>query len=446
MTSSRSRWGGAAARLALGVFCSLSVLGGLGALAGPGAQAAARPAGRAAAPAPGAASGRASAAGGADGFYTYPDRQRLVRAQLGEVFAEQPMTVSATLQRVSSRALRIMYRSVGLGGAPVAVTGVLLVPRGSPPGGGWPVVAWAHGTSGIGPACAPSRWPTLYPPFFRGYENLVGHLLADGFAVVATDYPGLGFPGRLHGYLQLGPESRAVADSVLAARRLAPSLGRNWFALGHSEGGQAALGVAELAPRRAPGLHFLGAVSIAPASHLAQVTGAISLLRPPFPAALSAVGALGTYIAVGAHLYAPLGFHYGDLLSPGLVAQMPVAKRLCDDQLSQHLATVLPRLRRIVNPRWASNRALQRFYEQAEPARARAAAPVLLLQGDQDLVVPQPLTGELFAELCAFGDVVQYRTYPGAGHDSVLRASFPQLVSWLHSRLAGQQPPQDCPG
>lgn len=73
------------------------------------------------------------------------------------------MTVSTRLQSVSSRAMRIMYRSVGLHGEPIAVTGFLLVPRGAAPRGGWPVISWDHGATGMGPVCPPSRHANLYP-------------------------------------------------------------------------------------------------------------------------------------------------------------------------------------------------------------------------------------------------------------------------------------------
>jgi hypothetical protein len=51
----------------------------------------------------------------------------------------------------------LLYRSIGVRGRPVAVSGTLTVPAGRPPRGGWPIVSYAHGTSGIADACAPSR-------------------------------------------------------------------------------------------------------------------------------------------------------------------------------------------------------------------------------------------------------------------------------------------------
>src|ERR1700677_1252030 len=40
--------------------------------------------------------------------------------------------------------------------SPIAVSGALYLPRGAPPEGGWPLLAWAHGTVGIADVCAPS--------------------------------------------------------------------------------------------------------------------------------------------------------------------------------------------------------------------------------------------------------------------------------------------------
>jgi hypothetical protein len=57
---------------------------------------------------------------------------------------------------VGARAVRILYHSLSADGGDVATSGVVLVPAGTPPPGGWPVIAWAHGTTGVARMCAPS--------------------------------------------------------------------------------------------------------------------------------------------------------------------------------------------------------------------------------------------------------------------------------------------------
>src|SRR5258708_36097966 len=68
---------------------------------------------------------------------------------------------SANNARLSSAAknLLVLYRSTGINGTPVAESGAVAIPKGKPPKGGWPVVTWAHGTTGIADQCAPTRMP-----------------------------------------------------------------------------------------------------------------------------------------------------------------------------------------------------------------------------------------------------------------------------------------------
>jgi hypothetical protein len=101
----------------------------------------------------------------------------------------------------------------------VAVSGSVAVPTGKPPKGGWPVITWAHGTTGVADVCAPSR-DFAGTPNPTGETYINGDLsawLAAGYAVLRTDYQGLGTPGK-HPYLIGKAEGRGVLDIVQAAR------------------------------------------------------------------------------------------------------------------------------------------------------------------------------------------------------------------------------------
>jgi pimeloyl-ACP methyl ester carboxylesterase len=384
----------------------------------------------------------AASTGAPDGgdFYRYPSQKTLERTSPGEILAHEPMTVSAGLRSVSSQAVRIMYRSVGLHGAPIAVTGFLLLPRGDAPRGGWPVTAWGHGTTGVGPICAPSRLANLYPYSDQYAEtDAIVRLLRDGYAVVGTDYPGMGFPDKVANFPQTDLESRSVIDSVLAARQASPQLARQWFAVGHSQGAAAVLRVGEDASRWAPGLRFLGTVALAPPSHFNEVLDEMAAARPPVNTGLAALGA---YLAVGAHLYSPR-IRYTDVLAPELAAQIPLVKKLCENELDIYLTNV--QLRGIGNPDWAGNPTLRRFVDGLEPANGRSVGPILLLQGEQDQTVPVAATTALNTQLCGFGDVVDYRVYPDADHESVLSAANTDLAAWMRDRLQGHPAPSTCP-
>lgn len=181
-------------------------------------------------------------------------------------------------QRVAgaARSLLLEYWSVGPGDRPMLSTGSLHIPRGTPPPGGWPILARAHGTTGIGDACA----PTAIEPGSRVLDY-VGRWLRAGFAVVATDYVGLGTPG-VHPYLDGVSAGHSVIDSVRAARAAQPDLSTTWGVIGLSQGGHASLFTANMAPRVAPELDFRGAVAIAPPSNLELL---LPLLGPHVPRA-----------------------------------------------------------------------------------------------------------------------------------------------------------------
>src|SRR5581483_1330879 len=126
------------------------------------------------------------------------------------------------------RAVRIVYVSRSAEDKPVATSAVVLVPFGQPPTGGWPVIAWAHGTAGVARNCAPSLMKDLY----YGWEGLFGYAMM-GYAVVATDYAGLGTEGP-HQYMSLAAQAHDVINSIPAARAVVPELGPKWVAVGHS--------------------------------------------------------------------------------------------------------------------------------------------------------------------------------------------------------------------
>src|SRR5690606_37264646 len=100
------------------------------------------------------------------------------------------------------------------------------------PTGGWKIVAWAHGTTGVADKCAPSRQG------LQGTEYLLQMLLAKGYVVVAPDYEGLGEPsGREnHPYLNLKSEAFSITDAVVAARSYLTSQGKmvskDWVSIG----------------------------------------------------------------------------------------------------------------------------------------------------------------------------------------------------------------------
>src|SRR5690606_21374011 len=86
-----------------------------------------------------------------------------------------------------------------------------------------------------------------------------------------TDYIGLGPVGELHPYLQRAAEANAVLDSVRAAHEIAGAdLNDDWYLIGSSQGGHAALAAYEEAVAELPDLDLRGTVALVPG---AEVTG-----------------------------------------------------------------------------------------------------------------------------------------------------------------------------
>jgi hypothetical protein len=155
-------------------------------------------------------------------FYDTPNP--LPAGKPGELIRPEPFDEYDLPYEMS--AVRILYHSRSPNGEDLAVSGVVLVPDGRSPAGGWPVIAWAHDFIGAARQCAPSLRRNLNQgPLLAMYDSV-------GYAVVASDYAGLGtsFP---NGALDM--RSNAL-DMIL---------GTNWVAAGYSQGGLAAVGVAE---------------------------------------------------------------------------------------------------------------------------------------------------------------------------------------------------------
>ena len=72
----------------------------------------------------------------------------------------------------------MLYHSTAAAGGSTAVSGTIAIPPGTPPAGGWPVITWTHGTTGLAPVCAPSLDTPTGPehPYLAGLRTLLVRL------------------------------------------------------------------------------------------------------------------------------------------------------------------------------------------------------------------------------------------------------------------------------
>ncbi len=328
----------------------------------------------------------------------------------------------------------MLYHSTDLSGHDIAVSGLVLVPKGPAPAHGWPIAAWAHGTTGLADQCAPSIAEDL------GHDSSavreVRALLGQGLAVVASDYPGLGTPG-VHTYLIGRADARAVIDSVTAGHSLlGPRASDAWFTVGHSEGGQTALFVAQSADGRRSPLHFLGTVALAPASTLNALVPLAEATKDPVEQAYL-IYALEGLRAVDADV------HIEPLLTPQARAVLPDTTKGCIDDIVHDL-TIRP-VDQVLDADAATEDRLDALLARYDnPDHAAAAAPILITQGTADRDVPEGATQGLVSRLCALGDRVEYRVYTGLDHNNLVAGSQSVLTGWIKARLAHDPPPISC--
>ncbi|MBS0232478.1 MAG: alpha/beta fold hydrolase [Proteobacteria bacterium] len=359
----------------------------------------------------------------------YQASPREIAGPPGSIIRTEPMRDSW----YGAHTVRVLYRSTGLKGEPIAVSGAVIVPGGSPPPGGWPVVGWAHPTTGIVPHCA----PTLAVFFFQQIPGL-RMMLEHGFAIAATDYPGLGTPGP-HPYLVGESEGRAVLDSIRAAHALSGSgIGINASLWGHSQGGQAVLFAAKLAKTYAPELNILGVVAAAPATELG------ALMR----ADIATAGGKNLLAMTLWSWDRVFGAPMQKLIVPQAIPDVDRLANICLESI------IDIRPRQIIGKYFS-----QQFLKVADPTAMepwkRLLAentigtlppniPVLIAQGTADNVVDPPVTATYVKSLCEAGSRVQTLLYDGVGHGMISRDAAKPSVDWMADRFAGRPAPSNC--
>jgi pimeloyl-ACP methyl ester carboxylesterase len=352
-------------------------------------------------------------------FYTPP---KTLAGQHGDLIWARAITGRGKLS-AASRTYRVLYRSTSAAGKPIAVSGDVSLPKGRAPKGGWPVVSWAHGTSGAADVCAPSRTPGLSGPA----DEFDGWLKA-GYAVARTDYEGLGTPGP-HPYLIGVSAGRTVIDIVTSAGQLDRRVGRRWAVVGASQGGHAALFAAALAAKWAPKLTLRGVDALAPASHIKEEIELSRALTQPSP--LSVIGSL---LVSGLIAADPSTFTPQAMLTPAAQALLPDVERRCLADLgkSDSWGGLAPAS--ILRTDY-DRTALYAAIGANDPMRLRLRVPVLVQQGLADLLVFPSFTDAVVKALRTNGARVDYRTYAGADHPGVVGAGEADTAAWLKQRL-----------
>jgi pimeloyl-ACP methyl ester carboxylesterase len=352
-------------------------------------------------------------------FYN-PDPAALATAVPGQNMATLELRAPAGM-----RAWTVVYSSTGLDGKPVAVSGLVLAPAKAPASGGSPIVAWAHGTTGVADNCAPSRKGVYgIPSELRG-------LVEQGYVVAATDYQGLGTDG-IHPYIVGISEGRSVLDSIRSARALVDAhAGSQVVVIGHSQGGHAALWAGELAPTYAPELHLLGATGTSPPADL-MAWETWSYNQAADGVLLDALAPLLIF-GVWSQVYdLPL-----DFLTDAGRASAQTGAASCfpgEIQTTPYLSDPAQ------EPAWR-----EKLVENS-PGGAHTPVPLVVVAARDDAVVVYDSQASGVAALCEAGDTVEFRTVSGDHEDTIWPApAWSAITGWISDRFAGVAPVSTCP-
>ena len=321
---------------------------------------------------------------------------------------------------------RVMYVSQSQRDKSVAVTGVIVVPNGKAPAGGFPVVTWGHGTNGMADQCAPSLDAGTAAP-------AANQLLDQGWLLTASDYQGEGTPGLMP-YIDGKSAAQDTINIVRAARKLHGAHASSTYVVwGHSEGGQTAMFGLHIGAKYAPELHLKGVVAGAPPSQFNLIY--TFLKNSPFRHYL--MMATGGLNAAYGDAAAPVD----QVLTPEGIALLPELENGCSGYLAKNFKGV--KTDDVVKGDPFTVPAWKAVLSENDPESftTAVAAPLLIIQGGNDEQIPVASTQLLATHLCGVGQKLERWVYPGQSHAGVIVPSLSDMIHWINDRFVGTAAP-----
>jgi hypothetical protein len=353
----------------------------------------------------------------------------------GTVLRVQPLDPALWVPG-TAHGYRLTYVSRDGSGRQAETTGEVLLPPGQAPPGGWPVISWAHGTSGLADACAPSR---VGPAEKARDFSYLATWMQQGYAIVGTDYAGLGTPG-LPAYLNGASEAHNIVDMVIAARSFANGrlpaamhLARRYVIIGQSQGGGAAIYTARYATALGgPRLDYRGAVGTGTPANVEKVLLPLGPQSPP----VALTPGITSYIA---YIFASLRHVHPELGIDGILTAegrhyLALAERECVDPFEAQLDGVNV-------GDWFTRpvATLPNFAQTLSDYMAMPTSgfdePFFMANGLTDTDVPCAIVAPYFAQLEAAGEPVEFHTYP-TDHNGTMAASLADSIPFVRDRMS----------
>lgn len=364
-----------------------------------------------------------------DAFYTAPVP---APTEPGELIRAEPFTRDIP---GGAAGWRILYSTTDGSGRARAASALVVAPADT---AAHPVIAWAHGTTGYDSPCAPSL---AAQPFESGALFLLDDVIAHGWALVATDYAGLGTTGP-QPYLIGEGEARSVLDAVRAARQLtATHLSDKTVVWGHSQGGHSALWTGQIAGEYAPDIPLAGVAALAPASDLTAFATET--------ATMTGGSVFASYvISAYSQTYSDVPFSRYVRPAARVLVQQMATRCLAEPGILVSVLTALSLTRDPVI--WSQDPTTGPLGDRLAQnvPRGPFPMPVLIAQGESDSLILPAMQRHFVSALCASGQAVDYRTYADREHVSLVQVDSPligDLMTWTEARFADRPATLTCP-
>lgn len=352
----------------------------------------------------------------------------------GTLLRQEPLEAHQSLDYAADN-IRLLYSSTeGLFEKDIiAVSGALFLPEGTPPKEGWPLLAWTHGTVGIADICAPS---------WNGRQSrdttYLNYWLANGYAIVASDYQGLGTPGT-HPYLATRPEAYSNLDAIRAVHRADFPVSDAVVLFGQSQGGGAALATGGFAQSYAPELDVKGVVATGPPYFSAEALIALDKVRPR--------DVVDPKLGYNFLAMAMLGvidprFKIEDYTSKDGLSAAKAADNTCYVDIKKRIKSEALTYNKTFTR--SPTKRLEKAFERMEYATLALPMPVFIGTGGKDKDAPVRMQQALVRDACKAGARVQAHFYVTGTHGSVVNGSTEDSSKFVGAAFAGGSLPGNC--
>lgn len=352
----------------------------------------------------------------------------------GALLSRQAINAAALIPGAASGST-FLYRSTnGLDGTtPITVSGAIYLPEGEAPSGGWPLIAWSHGTVGVADRCAPSTNG-------RSERDLtyLSNWLRKGYAIVASDYQGLGSEG-VHPYMATRPMAYSNLDAIRAVQAGGFPVSKAVVVTGQSQGASGAIATAGFAPEYAPEIDLRGISATGVPFFPPVVQQMLAQADPDTP---TPQNTYTLYLMILAEELDP-SFSLKDAVDPAVWPTVSKAYDQCVFELTESVMTDGLTPGDLSSPAIVSRQ--PKVFEALAYPTLKLSVPAFVGSGEVDTVTPLAMQQLFVGRACAAGSTIEARQYAGAGHNGGLLNSMPDVEAFVAKAFAGEDLPGNCP-